>query len=450
MTMSHVRLPLRVLSAALALLPARLASAARVEIASPQWGDVAHPLLHIDATCTEVAPASCADMWVVIHSAVTGEEIVIAGGPNRIDMDVDVSPLSRAGQPMFVFIRSGSAGGEIYPVFAEDSPRLTPLAKCSGQILDFDETRLLCIDLRGAISIVDRSTNASRIIAGAPDPDQWGLPRGYLTSFGAVVHTLSTNDPWSGGMVLYESHDEVIRTIQAPVPGGPPVGVVDDHVLWFGGRVYREGSPGGYQLSHRVMDLATGELVELLDIRDPGFTEDGAVVYAAAGGFYRYQSGTTTLLADLPHARPVTDGVNLAYASCSIGQCATRLITPDGDVPLGVSAPEYTLRSPEPYQLRAGYTAFTRKVLDDYQVWVRTPAGEEHQVSMAGSSLMDEAHWIAGHDLVSDTGEVVFPCVLGAGTAAPRRRRRRRRRSSDDGHHEAASGARLRNGHRPP
>ncbi|XXX79912.1 hypothetical protein WMF30_14165 [Sorangium sp. So ce134] len=389
---------------------------AEIVVTSPRWGDVAHPTLHLDATCTDDDPGGCAELNATIRSWGGGEIYVTASSPDRLLADIDISPLSAAEMPLDVTFAAG-IGAYIEGIFAEDSPNLSAVAEGPGPILDFDDARLLCVDAEGHIVIVDRATHASTSVMYVERPvDAYVVPYGYLTSSGAVIYARSIFDFWSGRMALYAWRDGVLSTLADDFNVGKPVGVVDDYMLWT------------HYDAYLLTNLATGDTVRLEDIvSTPDLLEGGAVVYRGEGGVYRYQAGVTTLLSSSGRYSPVTDGINIAYTTCHEPSCSTLLSTPAGEVPLGtyVKKQPYELHAPESYQLRAGYTAFARTVSGTHEVWVRTPGGEEHQVSVDGaSSRIDESNWRRGHDLISDTGEVIFTHenrrYLGAPGVLPR------------------------------
>ncbi|AUX46632.1 uncharacterized protein SOCE26_081380 [Sorangium cellulosum] len=150
------------------------------------------------------------------------------------------------------------------------------------------------------------------------------MPHGYLTRSGAIIHARSVRDPWSGIEALHEWRDGTFSTIADDHGVGRPVGVVDDYMLWSLSSVYR------------LTNLATGGTVRLEDtVSTPDLLEGGAVVYRSATGVYRYQAGVNTLLSSSGGYSPVTDGINIAYATYREPSCATRLYTPAGEVPLG-------------------------------------------------------------------------------------------------------------------
>ncbi|WP_437923025.1 hypothetical protein WMF37_28815 [Sorangium sp. So ce291] len=104
--------------------------------------------------------------------------------------------------------------------------------------------------------------------------------------------------------------------------------------------------------------------------------------------------------------RPITDGINVAGRWWNGRVSSSYLFTAGGEeVFLGDSISGNSAG----LLLHAGYAGFLRSDGAVNQVWVRTPEGEQHQLSeLATSSLFDQQRLRVGHDGISDDGEVLF------------------------------------------
>ncbi|KYF51332.1 hypothetical protein BE08_25595 [Sorangium cellulosum] len=106
------------------------------------------------------------------------------------------------------------------PVHVDRSRRLTVVERAPGAILDFDATRLLVLDHRGRIGIVDRATAAVRWMGTiSQDAAPLSTVYGALTPSGAVYQT--TNGyifSWSDG-----TRQSVARTARLDAVNGDTV-----------------------------------------------------------------------------------------------------------------------------------------------------------------------------------------------------------------------------------
>ncbi len=108
---------------------------------------------------------------------------------------------------------------------------------------------------------------------------------------------------------------------------------------------------------------------------------NGDVVWQASDEVWRFRDGVTTQLTNDGSAfsdrSPKTDGINVAYLKVtSYGGFTTAVFDATGE---HILTP-VPLSGDKGYRMANGWVAYTKSVNGDYQVWSRSPAGEERHV----------------------------------------------------------------------
>ncbi|XXT15077.1 hypothetical protein WME94_32995 [Sorangium sp. So ce429] len=392
-----------------------------LQILAPRHETVAHTrTLRVAATCVDDHPVDCLiRVNALIHGTTTSVEL--ARGTSAIDTVVDLSALDgKTFELRFTVLDNWMSrilrGATVH---VDGSPLLTALDEVPGRILDFDASRILFINTQMRLAVLDRATRTITPILTIPYPFQFdGSMRAFLTRAGAVLEAQAPADSAGVGPAVYEWRDGALLKLAAH---GRIAFVSGDYMAYSGSGTY-------------LRDLASGtdELVlgTALDPFSFDVAENGRVTYVDRGSsLYTRIAGTSTLLASSRDkiTRPATDGLNVVFAKeIQRNVYQTILATPSGEVPLGVAPVAQPAGAQTgAYQLHAGYIAFLRGSVGSEQVWLRTPTGEQRQLSFfATASRLDDPPTRLGHDGISDTGEVMFlnppKRYLAAPGAAPR------------------------------
>jgi len=146
-------------------------------------------------------------------------------------------------------------------------------------------------------------------------------------------------------------------------------------------------------------------------------TNQGEVVYWVGAGWsgpgdttydyniFRYRDGVTTRLTNDQYfwnTYPLTDGINVVYRKhdpcCGEQHYQITMYNDNlGEItlrPMGASEPQPDLD----FQLRSGWIAFTKPGQGGLlQVWVRSPSGEESQISTFNASSYIVATKFSSH-----------------------------------------------------
>jgi hypothetical protein len=295
--------------------------------------------------------------------------------------------------------------------------RLPPPTIELQTILDVQPDRLLFLEytgpdsfpVRSELKIKDRSTGQITTIPEIPNQ----LPgRGLLTSRGAIFSTDKETYPYSE---LWEWRDGTLVDL-----GG--LNSWFDANLKYTAWTGDDLASGSYGLFQR--NIETGKTVTVGDHAgntSNDLAPNGAIAYWIYPGYTIgfYRNGLTRQLTagdpSLWATYPLTDGENVVYRKaspcCSNDSGSVALFTSGGEIGLD----SFRNQWPSPgtdYAIAGGWVAYTR---DDgaggYQVWVRSPAGAESQISPSGvsSRIVD----------VNPLGEVAFSTSTGLNLGSP-------------------------------
>ncbi|WP_437632378.1 hypothetical protein [Sorangium sp. So ce854] len=363
----------------------------------------------IVAMCVGALPFSCLNFRAIVSSqfreaeTVKGTRSTVPGA-----MEVILPPLSpplQSGEVLRIGLQSENPGGGVLSspaghgtyapaYYVEESPKLSVVQRAPGAIVDFDATRILFLDPSYRLGVVDRATELVTHIGELQLPTQHTRTEDYgaLTPSGAVMQS------WNGDFFAWAN---------GHVSGTARRGWIDavngDSLLWM--------TPDEDQVN--LLTLTTD--VDTTFLLRPGTTSPFQADIAASGNIYYSTHEEPSIrgpgerrLGNHPGylQRPITDGTNVAGRWWNGAVCSSYLYTSDGrEVFLGDSRQGNAAG----LLVHAGYTAFLKSDGAVNQVWVRTPAGDLHQLSdFPTPSRFDQQRLRIGHDGISDTGEVVF------------------------------------------
>jgi len=352
-----------------------------IDIVSPVPNAVAEPDLELDLSCTDDGAAGCMSLEVSV------EKKTIASGQNRIGQTVSLAEYD--GQQVMLFVTAtddrGQRGVRTIPVYVDEHPLLQKTDTVRGLILDSDEDRILYFDAYAhAIRIAHRGLTTEEEL-----PVKVGETPGvgYLTSHGATVEA---RDETSGKLSLMEWRN----------------GSLIQHERSF----RSAGAYAVYNLANNP-DQANTTYRKVLEKTDNGeitfiesslkgnwdhvVNENGVVVYSKTISnfvqLYKFAGGSGPI--------KITPDPNANYRGVMIdGDRIIALKTDKQGTAIGLVLLENgtetvlpgTQRSKQPgtdYLVSGGWTAY-KKLTEQGQVqlWVRSPEGEEVQLTPASTA----------------------------------------------------------------
>ncbi|CAN96831.1 putative secreted protein [Sorangium cellulosum So ce56] len=384
-----------------------------VWVASPRPNRTLTGDTRIAATCVGTPPYSCTQLKARVRSQVRDE--VLVGVPSSVPGRMDVlhslsSPL-QSGEVLTIRLEATDDVGPIWygptlggglgfhdwalpRVYVERSPKLTAVQRAPGAILDFDATRVLFIDHALQIGVVDRMTQQVTWLGELRMHHDWMHKPGY----GALTPSGVAMQAWYGYVFLWKDGalDRTPRQGRLDAVNG-------DTLLWT-----RADDDEAI-----VHTFSTGTETSLW--LDPGSASPFQADITASGDAYYSTHEEPWIrgpgeirLGNHPGylQRPITDGTNVAGRWWNGSVSSSYLYTAGGaEVFLGDSR----TGDAAGLLLHAGYAAYLKSDGAVNQVWLRTPSGDEHQLSdFATPSQFDQQELRIGHDGISDTGEVMF------------------------------------------
>ncbi|WP_155799040.1 hypothetical protein [Sorangium cellulosum] len=390
-----------------------------VQILAPRHETVAHPTLRVATACVDDHPEDCTVRVMADIHGSSLDSVEIARGTSAVDTVVDLSAFDGKTFNLRFTVLDTWASSFLQgaTVHVEGSPLLTAVDDAPGRILDFDASRILFINAETEFAVLDRATRTITRLMTVPYP-YWlnASSRALLTRTGAVMEVPGV--PSAGvRTAVYEWRDGALLRLAAQ---GRIAFVSGDYLAYSGSGTYLRNLASG-----------TDELVLSATLDPVSFdvAESGLLTYVDGRSLYTHMAGVSTLLLRSGDeiTRPVTDGLNVVFTKrVDRNVYQTLLATPSGELPLGVAPVAQPAGTDTgAYQLHGGYIAFLRGAYRSEQVWLRTPTGEQHQISFfAAASRLDDPPGRLGHDGISDAGEVMFlnppKRYLGAPGAAPR------------------------------
>ncbi|WP_438009511.1 hypothetical protein WME89_13030 [Sorangium sp. So ce321] len=385
----------------------------RVWVTNPRANRTLTGDTRIAATCVGTPPYSCTQFKARVRSQVRDEVLMgVKTSPGRMHVLHDLSSPLQSGEVLTIRLEATDDVGPVWygptiggglgfydwalpRVYVERSPKLTAVQRAPGAIVDFDATRVLFMDHVLQIGLVDRMTQQVTWLGELrPHPD-WMHKPGYaaLTPTGAALQA------WYGSVFLWKDN-MLDRTHRRPARLDAVNG---DTLLWT-----RADDDEAI-----VHTLSTG--IETSLWLDPGSASPFQADITASGDIYYSTHEEPWIrgpgeirLGNHPGylQRPITDGTNVAGRWWNGSVSSSYLYTADGaEVFLGDSR----TGDAAGLLLHAGHAAYLKSDGAVNQVWLRTPSGDEYQLSnFATPSQFDQQELRIGHDGISGTGEVMF------------------------------------------
>lgn len=371
-----------------------------VTMSSPQDDAFTGQSLRVAATCTDDHPAGC--QALVIYASAGSTTIRKAVAQASVDQTISLAEFDgtivtvSARGADFVQDRIPRNVGVARTVYVDASPGLTPVGTSgSGILVDANAGALLAVDGEqdgfpaGALRIVDRASGQSTVVHdAAPEPARDGA----LFPAGAIF---LTGPPGS----IRESRNGT-SSVLATGLSGFLFEVEGPFAIWA----------STDELTRR--DLNSGTSVTVTPGPTFGDVAPTGEVAWAAEEIFLFEDGVNTQLTndgdgEFRNTAPVTDGVNVVYQrrNFSPGSIAFAgsilLVSPGDDIVLASDTAYRDLEPHADYEVADGWIAFTRlDISNTKQIWRRSLAGEETQVSAFGEGSRIEA---MGLD-----GEIVF------------------------------------------
>jgi hypothetical protein len=356
---------------------------------------VAHSTVFIDVTCTDDGPAGCASLTAsddrqtiaVGRDSIKGFFPLTA--PDGSDLRITFTALDSKGQ-------QARLSRVVYTVTNQN---LTEVETVGGHILDTQPDRILFLEDK-VLKIRDRASGSDTVVTS--DPAKLAL-FGFLTPKGAIFAGTSESILINR---VYDWRDGNLLDL-GPINSDTSLVVKDKYAIW------NLAPPLGASALF-LRDLVAGTNIQVSDRAgniDNDVSSNGDVVYwtneaSTNYNVYRYRAGGGGKLTNdisLWNTYPRTDGINVVYRKhtpcCANQTYAIMLYSATGEVTL---APP-RVQEPRPgvdYQVDGGWVAFTRMSTGPLQVWTRSPAGEETQLTFYSTGSAVEA--------LSPLGGVVF------------------------------------------
>jgi hypothetical protein len=384
-----------------------------VTLSSPQDDALAAPSLRVVATCADDNAAGCESLTISVSDG--SRTITKAVAQASVDQVISLAEFDgqvvdlRAGGRDIVQDRIHRTPSVIRTVYVDASPHLTPVASGeSGTLIDANEDDLLLLD---GGSFQGTPTDTLRLVDRAS---------GQSTVIHNVLHEMARAGALFPGGAIFFTRSQLIGSVREWRNGASSVLAtgVSEGTFKVKGPYAIWSSSGG--LIRR--QLTTGTNVTVIDGSANGdVAATGEVVWGSSSPYeiFLFQGGMNIQLTDdgdgeFGNTSPVTDGIHVVYERRALFPAPTnssiRLSDPDGEITLASNF-NRDFEPGEGYQVNDGWIAFVRlDAANSRQVWRRSPAGVETQVSAFGSSSRIES--------MGPAGEIVF---TSEATGTPRR-----------------------------
>ena len=381
-----------------------------ITVISPIEGSVARPWIRMAATCSDDDPAGCSSLEVGLFAigAPTVYGPVFATGTPGFDTHILMAKYDFSGR-LLRFTATDSAGQTAFVfrnIIIESSPSLYEIASVGGPILDVQPDRILfqqgagwtqtpngLFYANGSLVVRNRATGVDTVIPSIPGRSPFF---GRLTPAGAIFITDRPPTPYRA---IYEWRGGAVQELGGLVNGDEWPRVSGDYAIWQERNALFQDELWSYVISSQTKTLITASAGGIVG---SDVAANGDIVYARRENedspyqIFRKRGGTTTPLTSdvlLRNTDPRTDGINVVYLKSTSNGSAWATALHDGtqEIILDALAPRQLHALQYEYQLVNGWTAYTRRAMDDTrQVWVRSPLGVFTQLtSFAGSSLVD-------------------------------------------------------------
>jgi len=383
----------------------RLDRLPEVTLSAPLDDALAAPSIRTTATCTDDAPGGCESLIISIDGSVDVEKVVAQSTVDQeislAEFDGEVVELRAIGADALRPDTIPHATSKVRTVYVDASDHLTRVAGGgTGTLIDASATHLLTVDGfrfdgldTDTLRLVDRGSGQSTVIHAVPrEKARQGalFPGGVIFLTGETEETLRE---WRNGTPSVLATEVVSFKAKRP------------YAIWWtaqDGLIRRELTSG---TNVSVPGAAnTGN--------DVAITGEVAFWNSTPYEIFFFDGDMTTQLTNdgggsIANSYPVTDGINVVYRRQALPaappDASIRLSDPGGEITLAshVTRGIGGLEPGEDYQVNDGWIAFVRPdAAGSLQVWRRSPAGVETQVSAFGSSSRIES--------MGPSGEIVF------------------------------------------
>ena len=348
-----------------------------LEIAAPRNYELARPNMHVEATCID--DGGCVSLTIdLVDFTLVPFHRVFAGTSATLNIDLPLfDDPTRFGGARVRFIATDNVGqaDTVYRLVAGDSPTaaLEVVATVPGRVLDVDADRILYLDSTAAdaqaVRIRDRSSgNEVTVSEESRFVEEARLMPGGNAIFlagGASITDISVFE-WRNGAITDLGKGHGLRV------AGPFAAYLSD---------------GGTTLVRR--NVSTGSSLTIASgIYNAGHdvAADGDVVYTMPDTLvYRFQDGTGSAPISPPNGLnfgPVTDGSSVVYRR----RTGENPQTFQEEIELFDGANTITLAGAAGgLAITNGWVAFNRLGSGgQWQVWTRSPGGEERQATFLG------------------------------------------------------------------
>ncbi|HUR94499.1 MAG TPA: hypothetical protein VMY76_07935 [Gemmatimonadales bacterium] len=387
-------------------IPFRYDTPPVLTVQAPLNFDVARPDLHVTASCTDDDATGCAGISIDAVDA-TGRQVAQLFSTDASSLDVDV-PLTgpRSG---LIRITAFDRGGQADSVFREilEEPvaaAVQPILHVPGKILDVSADFVLFVDSTAEGSALVRRARTDGTNVTIAEVPRFGPA--FLGPSGVVLYVERTD------VYPFARLSEWRNGVTTNLGGVFEVRVAGQFAIW------EVGDLGNVFVSPLMRrDLGSGSTMLIAD--DAGNTQqsvaaDGDVAYwTNTFGVWWYQDGTGAEQISPPdgvNTYPVTDGEQVIYRRApQLGDAGPwEIIRQDGAgaTVLAAGIPAEPIPGAD-YAVNGGWAAFRRAGSGgQLQIWTRSPAGEERQVTTFGTSSE-----LRG---IGPAGEVLFASAAAA------------------------------------
>jgi carboxypeptidase family protein len=386
-----------------------------VTLSSPQDDGLAAPSLRVVATCADDNAAGCESLTISVSDGL--RTITKAMAQASVDQAISLAEFDgqvvdlRAGGRDIVQDRIHRTTGVLRTVYVDASPHLTPVASSgTGTLIDANATDLLTVD---GFRFNGSDTDTLRLV---------NRVSGQSTVLHNVLHEQARVGALFPGGAIFFTRSQPVGSVREWRNGTSSVLAIEvsDGSLKVNGPYAIWSSSGG--LIQR--ELTTGTNVTVIGGPTGGdVAATGEVAWSSSSPYeiFLFQGGMNTQLTndgdgEFANTSPVTDGIHVVYERRALFPAPTnssiRLSAPGSEITLASNITR-DLEPGEGYQVNDGWIAFLRPdAASSRQVWRRSAAGVETQVSAFGSSSRIES--------MGPAGEIVF---TSEATGTPRRYR---------------------------
>ena len=359
-------------------------------VVAPINYEVARPSVHVTGSCADDTNGCAAIVIDFVDETLRPVQRLFEGSGAALDFDLSLASLGVGGEPLLRFLAT-DASGQADTVFRRVSTEapdasLQVAATVPGRVLDADADRILFVDSTSAdaqvVKLRDRAAGTDVTISSGTAAV---LGRAYLTPVGAVFLRERSGFPFS---TLFEWRNAVLTDLG---------GALD---LRVGGSFAAYGT-GASAVSTTLLrrNTVTGDVVTVatgVSITGRDVAANGDVAYWTDDGSvwrFRHGSGAAQISpATGLNAYPLTDGVNVVYqrrtamTPAGIGTYEIELFDGTSTTTVAPGREQDVISAGSDYAVDNGWTAYTKAGSGgQLQVWTRSPAGDEQQVTFFGS-----------------------------------------------------------------